>query len=411
MIRNIVKKIIGSKEQAINELTNLKQQKPEYPTSHKQDPHAYAGKRGQADLLYLPEDKGYKYLLVVVDNYDGRTDALPLKKRDAETIRKGLFKIYDERKILKPPKILQVDAGSEFKKNLDKFLAEKGITLRVAGVARHSQQALVEARNKTFAKTILQVQLQKEIANNRVNREWLYMLPIILDEINKNAKPPKKKKITNEILCEEDYDCEVLPIGTKVRVQLDYPMDYSGKRYTGNFRVGDLRYDRKVRKIENILFVPDRPIRYVVEGISSNTYSKNQLKVAQNHVEDEYEVEEILEEKDGKYLVKWKNYPLDEATYEDKDKMMEDVPELVKKFVAKENKKIKEGEEYEIEKIVKETPTHYIIKWVGYKETTKEPKQMIREDAPELVREFEASKKKKKKTPVLRRSKRLAKKK
>jgi len=33
----------------------------------------------QADVLYLPEDKNFKYLLVVVDLYDRSVDAEPLK--------------------------------------------------------------------------------------------------------------------------------------------------------------------------------------------------------------------------------------------------------------------------------------------------------------------------------------------
>jgi len=39
----------------------------------------------QADILYLPHDKGYKYLLVVVDLYDNAIDAEPVK--DIYTIK------------------------------------------------------------------------------------------------------------------------------------------------------------------------------------------------------------------------------------------------------------------------------------------------------------------------------------
>ena len=35
----------------------------------------------QADLLYLPDDKGYKYALVCVDVGSGYTDAEPFIKR------------------------------------------------------------------------------------------------------------------------------------------------------------------------------------------------------------------------------------------------------------------------------------------------------------------------------------------
>ena len=47
----------------------------------------------QADLLFLPSDRGYKYALVVVDTSTKITDAEPLKTKTAITVKKALIKI------------------------------------------------------------------------------------------------------------------------------------------------------------------------------------------------------------------------------------------------------------------------------------------------------------------------------
>ena len=59
----------------------------------------------QADLLTMPNDQGYKYILVVVDIATNKTDAEPLKDKNANNVLNGIKKIY-QRGILKKPKKL-----------------------------------------------------------------------------------------------------------------------------------------------------------------------------------------------------------------------------------------------------------------------------------------------------------------
>ena len=46
--------------------------------------------RHQADLLFLPDDKGYRYLLMVVDMATKRVAGRPLKNKKAANVLKGL---------------------------------------------------------------------------------------------------------------------------------------------------------------------------------------------------------------------------------------------------------------------------------------------------------------------------------
>ena len=64
----------------------------------------------QADLLYLPNDDGYKYALVVVDVGTRKTDAEPIKSHSASDVVAAFKKIY-KRKILKLPKEWRLMTG------------------------------------------------------------------------------------------------------------------------------------------------------------------------------------------------------------------------------------------------------------------------------------------------------------
>ena len=48
----------------------------------------------QADLLYLPDDSGYIYALVVVDAGSRKVDATPLKDKTPKAVIAGFKKIY-----------------------------------------------------------------------------------------------------------------------------------------------------------------------------------------------------------------------------------------------------------------------------------------------------------------------------
>lgn len=84
----------------------------------------------QADLLFLPHDQGYKYLLVVVDSFNKKIDAEPLKSKKTNVVAKAFDKIY-KRDILKLPKRIEVDSGKEFKADVKKFFDKHKVFMRI----------------------------------------------------------------------------------------------------------------------------------------------------------------------------------------------------------------------------------------------------------------------------------------
>ena len=146
----------------------------------------------------------------------------------------------------------------------------------------------------------------------------------------------------------------------KVRVMLDNPQDIEGNLVMGKFRSGDIRWDKTVRTIKYVLIRRDEPPMYLLDGkfgqmqVEPVGYTRNQLQIVDaNEVQpkdikpinkidkNRFEVEKLLERKKIKgvfhYLVKWKNYPKSEATYETRRTLMNDIPQLVERFDKKED--------------------------------------------------------------------------
>jgi hypothetical protein len=307
----------------------------------------------QADLLFLPDDDGKKYALVVVDIGSRLTDAEPMKDKKSSNIVKALKKIY-ARKKLKIPRKIEVDSGTEFKGETLKWLKQKKVKVRVAKPYRHRQQAIVERKNQYIGKELFKRMTAQEILTGETSRQWVDDLPEVIDKLNKMKSVTKKRKPTGEYKCEGDA-CTIIPEGTKVRVALDAPIDViSGKRLTGRFRDTDIRYEIKPKTVNQIIIQPDQPPMYLVDDGNGKTdhgqaYTKSQLlPVKANETQPssskirpikekgikKYVIDKLLERKKDKgkivFLVKWKGFK--EKTFEKRSTLIKDVPHLVKQF-------------------------------------------------------------------------------
>lgn len=305
----------------------------------------------QVDTLYLPTDtssKNEKYALVVVDVGSRLVDAEPMKQHSASEVIKALTTIY-KRKILSKPEKMYFDSGSEFKGAFLPWLKNQGISHRVAKVSRHRQNALAEYKNKIIGKMLFKRMLEEEFLTNEPSTQWVTHLPKVIRDINKKIKG-KPVKTRKSLTCVGE-SCNMLEQGTKVRVQLDAPLDFlSGKRLNGNFRETDIRYDPKIKTITHTLIKVNQPPLYVLDNDESTAYTKKQLLVVKPNElkprtesilpvgkkkgQDTYKVEKILSHKlNGSkrlYQVKWVGY--DKPTWEPRDKLLKDVPSVVNKY-------------------------------------------------------------------------------
>ena len=157
---------------------------------------------------------------------------------------------------------MEVDAGSEFKGEVAKYLESLKIKIRVAEAARHRQQALVERRNQLIGSIIHMIQTQQELKTKKVNTEWVRVLPSIIKEINAHLPKPVTTQLYNFPYSDKTNEV-LLPIGSDVKVALNHPINaHNDKALSGKFRSSDIRWTPKNYKIENIMLKPSQPPLY-----------------------------------------------------------------------------------------------------------------------------------------------------
>ena len=310
------------------------------------------------DTLYLPNDRGLQYALVLVDQGSRKLDVEPMKNRSSQDIVNALKKIY-ARKILLKPLVIVSDDGSEFKKDFKSALDKLHITHKIAKTGRHRSLALVERKNQTLGKIIHRLLNEAELSTGNASSQWTDFIRLLVDEIN-NKVEEKNDKVEDIPLSEQEIKfnpnkkTDMLSINDKVRVALDNPQDVKGKRLNGKFRSSDIRYDPKIRIVKEVLMEPLQPIMYLLDGdvgqllIEPVAYTRNQLhKVSANENvaktslvidPNRYEVQSLLDRrKNGRsieYKVKWKNYR--ETTWEKRTQLIKDIRQLIEKY-DKEN--------------------------------------------------------------------------
>jgi len=283
----------------------------------------------QADILYMPEDKGYKYILGVVDLHDGSMDAEKLKQRDNKTIIEAFKKIYN-RKYLNYPVFITLDQGSEFKGDTKKYFVDNGVYVKYALTGRHRQLANIERLNQKIQNILFKRMASQELITGETSKEWIDDLSGLIEYFNKHKKKPLKKAIS-DIPIVDEYTGDLLTIGQKVRVKLDYPINNTNnKRIHGTFRTSDIKWSPKVYEVKEVLLKPGFPPMYLIDNGDNVARTKNQLQpISKELIEpdakfirgnpEHYLISKILDKrvvnKRTEFKVKWKGFPENQATW------------------------------------------------------------------------------------------------
>ena len=305
----------------------------------------------QADLLFLPNDSGFKYALVCVDIVSKITDSEPIKDKEAKTV-KIAFETMFKRGILKPPTFQIIfDAGSEFKSVVKQYFQnDLHVIVKYAKTGRSNQLAFAENRNKLIGIALFKRMTAQQLITGQISVEWVKDLPIIIKAINQHFKTiPINKPIDatkTQVLAKEGD--VLLSIGTKVRIALDKPIETTDQRLHGTFRSTDIRWSPVAHEITNIILLPGQPVSYSVDDVESTSFTRNQLQVISvdeyhppaNKVlrsdPGTYMIDKILDKKKVKnkimYQIKWKGY--DEKTWEPRANILSNKKneKLVNKF-------------------------------------------------------------------------------
>ena len=125
---------------------------------------------------YGPENnRGYRYVLVIIDNFSKFGWTIPLKNKNAQTIKDSFENILISSK--RKPNLIESDRGKEFFNNIfQDFLNKNNIKL----YSRNSSYGAIFAER--FNKTIRD--LLKKIVFEKGDAKWIDILPTITKQYN-----------------------------------------------------------------------------------------------------------------------------------------------------------------------------------------------------------------------------------
>ena len=132
------------------------------------------------DILDLKDygsknNRGYRYVLVIIDNFSKFGWTIPLKNKNAQTIKDSLENILTNSK--RKPNLIETDRGKEFYNNIfQDFLNKNNIKL----YSRNSSYGAVFAER--FNRTIRD--LLKKIVFEQGDAKWIDILPTITEQYN-----------------------------------------------------------------------------------------------------------------------------------------------------------------------------------------------------------------------------------
>ena len=195
-----------------------------------------------ADLLimhdYSCQNKGYKYILNVIDTFSKYMFLQPLKKKTGQEVAGAFEKILKQYK--RTPNLLHVDKGKEFVNKYFKTMLKKH-NIVMYHTQNLEKSAIAERANRTINEKL---KLHFSVQNNR---KWLDLLPTITDEYNNKdvhrtiGMPPAKVNKENEMeilqrlynVCAYHPENPKFKIGDRVRISVHKTM--FDNKYTPNW--------------------------------------------------------------------------------------------------------------------------------------------------------------------------------
>ena len=266
----------------------------------------------QADLVDMQKvsrvNKGFKYILTVIDCFSRYAFAEPVKNKNGNEIKRAFEKIFQNNKPFK----LQTDRGKEFMNNvLQNYLKENNI-IYFTTFNTQFKCAIVERFNRT-----LKEKMHKYFTSKGTTK-YIDILQDLVDSYNNsihrtiNTTPSNVNFSNKDIIFQNIYGYptpkEYL-FSTQRKNKLKVGDTVRRKYLLNSFDKGYLpKWTDEIYKIEKTISGVQRPM-YRINNTKEKLYSEEVQKVKENL----YRIEKIIkrEEQQGVkgFIVKWLNYP------------------------------------------------------------------------------------------------------
>lgn len=258
----------------------------------------------QIDLVemipYSTQNKGFKYMLTVIDVFSKYAFALPIKSKTGLEICKAFKHIIKLNKN-KTPKNLQSDQGKEFFNSHFKQLM-KDLNIRHYHTYSNMKASIVERFNRTLKNKMWKT------FSLQGNYKWINILRNLIDKYNSTyhrtikMSPKQVNKKNEKYLLNTVYNnIKIFKTGKlKVNdfVRISKYKNIFEKSYTPNFST-------EVFIINKINLT--NPVTYQIKDIDGNIikggfYEEELLKTK---VPNTYLIEKVIKRKGDKIFVKW----------------------------------------------------------------------------------------------------------
>ena len=149
-------------------------------------------KMAQIDLVDMQKLAGHnggkRYFLSYLDLFSKYAQARALPNKTQATVTTALLDILDSMPTSWRPKTIQADNGSEFQKQMEKKLAERGIKLIHSQAYNPRTQGQIERLNKTIKSALFNLMER----NN--TKKWIDYLQPLIENINNSVHATTKYK-------------------------------------------------------------------------------------------------------------------------------------------------------------------------------------------------------------------------
>lgn len=257
----------------------------------------------QADLVemlpYSKINKGYRYILVVIDVFSKFVWAYPCKSKSAKDVTAAMKKVLCDR----VPKNLQTDMGKEFFNKEFRTLMEK------YSINHYSSFSIMKASIVERVNRTLKNLMWKEFSLQG-NYKWMQLLPRIIEKYNHTKhstigmKPADVNVKNSKTLLNTVYTQLKAMDPRKAKLQIGDSVRISKQRQA--FTKGYMpNWSNEIFKISNIKDSFPR-VYYLIdvnnEEIQGGFYEEEIQKVKHPDI---YLVEKIIKKRNTKLLVKW----------------------------------------------------------------------------------------------------------
>lgn len=274
----------------------------------------------QADLVemlpYARENRGYKYILTMINCFSKYAYAVPLKSKTAVEVASALQKVLKSLPNL--PRHLQVDQGKEWYNAKVQNLLRENNNINLYSTFSEKKASIVERFNRT-----LKEKMWRQFTSQG-SYKWLKMLPLLIEtynntihrtirmkpnEVNKRNENKVLRAINSATFRKNTMKKSKFKVGDRVRIN----------KYKKHFSKGYLpNWSNEIFIVSSVQ--PTRPITYLLkdergELIKGSFYGEELNKTSLANV---YLVEKVLRRKGDKVLVRWLGFDSSHDSWIDK---------------------------------------------------------------------------------------------